>query len=122
MVALRREYGWGAKKIEVLLREEGITLTVSTINRILKRRGLVGKKDSHAPALERFERATPNELWQMDGKGSIAAAMERVIRYRFSMITAATRWGCTGWWHSRQSKCIPAWCARLSATACRKRC
>ena len=26
-------------------------------------------KDSNAPAMERFERAAPNELWQMDGKG-----------------------------------------------------
>jgi transposase InsO family protein len=69
VVALRQQYGWGAKKIEVLLREEDTSLTVTTINRILKRRGLVGKKDEHAPALERFERRTPNELWQMDGKG-----------------------------------------------------
>ena len=45
------------------------SLTVTTINRILKRRGWVGKKDSNAPALQRFERSTPNELWQMDGKG-----------------------------------------------------
>jgi len=66
---LRQQYGWGAKKIAVLLREEGTPLTVTTINRILKRRGWVGKKDSNAPALERFERSTPNELWQMDGKG-----------------------------------------------------
>ncbi len=69
VVALRQQYGWGAKKIDVLLREEDTPLTVTTINRILKRRGLVGKKDGHAPALERFERPTPNELWQMDGKG-----------------------------------------------------
>ncbi|MGH9445702.1 MAG: IS481 family transposase [Terriglobia bacterium] len=69
VVTLRREYGWGAKKLEVLLREEGAPLTVITINRILKRRGLVRKKDSHAPALQRFERAAPNQLWQMDGKG-----------------------------------------------------
>lgn len=69
VVALRREYGWGAKKIAVLLQEQGTSLTVTTINRVLKRRGWVGKKDSNAPALERFERATPNELWQMDGKG-----------------------------------------------------
>ncbi len=27
------------------------------------------KKDSHAPAMQRFERGRPNELWQMDGKG-----------------------------------------------------
>lgn len=66
---LRQQYGWGAKKIEVLLREEGTQLTVTTINRILKRRGWVRKNDSIAPALGRFERSTPNELWQMDGKG-----------------------------------------------------
>jgi transposase InsO family protein len=74
VVALRREYGWGAKKIEVLLREQDTSLTVTTINRILKRRGLIAKKDSNAPALERFERATPNELWQMDGKGEYHAS------------------------------------------------
>ncbi|MGA8072299.1 MAG: IS481 family transposase [Candidatus Acidiferrales bacterium] len=74
VVELRREHGWGAKKIDVLLREEDTTLTVTTINRILKRRGMVGRKDSHAPALERFERAAPNELWQMDGKGEYHAS------------------------------------------------
>lgn len=74
VVALRREHGWGAKKIAVLLREEGTELTLTTINRILKRRGLVDAKSSHRPALGRFERATPNELWQMDGKGEYAAS------------------------------------------------
>jgi transposase InsO family protein len=74
VVVLRREYGWGAKKIDVLLREEDTSLTVTTINRILKRRGLIGIKDSNAPALERFERSTPNELWQMDGKGEYHAS------------------------------------------------
>jgi transposase InsO family protein len=74
VVALRREYGWGAKKIGVLLEEQDTSLTVTTINRILKRRGLVEKKDSHGPALERFERSTPNELWQMDGKGEYHAS------------------------------------------------
>ena len=74
VVELRRENGWGAKKIDVLLREKKTALTVTTINRILKRRGLVGMKDSHPPALERFERAAPNELWQMDGKGEYRAS------------------------------------------------
>jgi transposase InsO family protein len=69
VVALRRAYGWGAKKIDVLLREQGAALTVTTINRILKRRGLIDKNDSNGPAPERFERAAPNQLWQMDGKG-----------------------------------------------------
>ena len=74
VVELRRQYGWGAKKIEVLLEEEAMSLTVTTINRILKRRGLVEKKDSNAPAGERFERSAPNELWQMDGKGEYRAS------------------------------------------------
>jgi transposase InsO family protein len=67
--ALRRATGWGAKKLAVLLGEEGVPLTVITINRILQRRGLVRKEESHTPALQRFERAAPNQLWQMDGKG-----------------------------------------------------
>ncbi len=74
VVALRREHGWGAKKIAVLLGEQGTALTVTTINRILKRRGLVEKQDSHFPALQRFERAAANELWQMDGKGEYHAS------------------------------------------------
>jgi len=74
VVELRREHGWGAKKLEVLLREEGRPLKVITINRILKRRGLVRKEDSHPVALQRFERSQPNELWQMDGKGEYRGA------------------------------------------------
>lgn len=74
VVALRRKYAWGAKKLEVLLREEGTALTAITINRILQRRGMVRSKDSHPPALQRFERSAPNELWQMDGKGEYRGA------------------------------------------------
>ena len=73
VIALRREFGWGAKKLEVLLQEEGTQLTVRTINRILKRQGLVREKDTISPALSRFERAAPNQLWQMDGKGEYYA-------------------------------------------------
>lgn len=40
-----------------------------TIGRILRRRGLIGRLDAPSPAVLRFERAHPNELWQMDGKG-----------------------------------------------------
>jgi transposase InsO family protein len=69
VVALRAKYAWGAKKLQVLLREEGTPLTVITINRILQRRGLVRQQESHPPALQRFERAAANQLWQMDGKG-----------------------------------------------------
>ena len=41
IVALRREFGWGARKIRVLLLREGTDLKVATINRILKRKDLI---------------------------------------------------------------------------------
>lgn len=68
VLVLRHEYGWGAKKIARLL-EPNVRLPVSTINRILKRRGEVADRDSHPPACQRFEREHPNELWQVDFKG-----------------------------------------------------
>jgi transposase InsO family protein len=69
VVALRQQTGWGAKKLRVVLCEEaGVGVPVRTIHRILERRGLV-QEDVHAPALQRFERSAPNELWQMDSKG-----------------------------------------------------
>lgn len=65
----RRQTNWGAKKLQVVLRDqEEIRLPVRTIHRILERKGLVCP-EAHAPALQRFERAAPNELWQMDSKG-----------------------------------------------------
>ncbi len=71
VVQLRQRYpDWGARKLQVLLRRAGVSLPLSTIHRILLRRGLVRIEDRHAAALQRFERAEPNQLWQMDFKGS----------------------------------------------------
>ena len=70
VIALRLKYpDWGARKLEVVLGREGLRLTRSTIHRILLRYDLVRERDRHAPAIQRFERARPNELWQMDFKG-----------------------------------------------------
>jgi len=66
---LRIAHGWGAKKLQVLLAREGINLKVITINRILKRLDLIESLANHYSALKRFERSSPNELWQMDFKG-----------------------------------------------------
>lgn len=73
VVALRTQTGWGAKKLRVLLAEEEIHLPVRTIHRILERHELIGE-ERHGPALERFERSAPNELWQMDSKGKYPLA------------------------------------------------
>lgn len=53
----------------MLLLREGLDLKVATINRVLKRKDLIHRKDSHRPAVKRFEREHPNQLWQMDFKG-----------------------------------------------------
>jgi len=69
VVELREKHGWAGKKLSRLLEREGITLSPSTVDRILKRRGLVRQDKSSRPATKRFERLHPNELWQMDFKG-----------------------------------------------------
>jgi transposase InsO family protein len=70
VVALRKVYpDWGARKLAVLLGRQGVELPPSTVHRILLRYGLVRDTDRHKPAVQRFERERPNELWQMDFKG-----------------------------------------------------
>jgi transposase InsO family protein len=63
---------WGAKKILKILSLKNMdTLpSVSTVNEILKRNGLITIEDSlKRQKLIRFERDYPNDLWQMDFKG-----------------------------------------------------
>lgn len=69
VVSLRDQYGWGARKLRVMLVKEGIDLPVLTIHRILVRRGLVVLPEKGYAATLRFERPRPNDLWQMDFKG-----------------------------------------------------
>lgn len=69
VLALREQHGWGARKLQVLLRREGTLLGSATIHRILKRRGAVAPCDPTPWRGKRFEREAPNQLWQMDFKG-----------------------------------------------------
>lgn len=70
IVTLRRQRpDWGARKLAVLLQQEGIRLPVVTVHRVLARHGLVLDQEGRHPATRRFERAEPNQLWQMDFKG-----------------------------------------------------
>jgi transposase len=61
---------WGAKKIRaVLLREHGVAPAVSTIQEILKRRGLLTSRARSAEpehGWQRFCRPCPNDLWHID--------------------------------------------------------
>ena len=67
-----RHPAWGGRKLERRLLDIGHTEVPrpSTITAILKRHNLIDPKESAKhQAFCRFERAEPNELWQMDFKG-----------------------------------------------------
>lgn len=70
IVALRRQHpDWGARKLAVLLEQEGLALPVITVHRVLLRHDLVPAREGRRQALCRFEREQPNQLWQTDFKG-----------------------------------------------------
>ena len=70
VVQVRLRYpDWSARKLRIVLLREGVNLPRNTIHRILLRHGLVREEDHSSPAVQRFERKQPNELWQMDFKG-----------------------------------------------------
>ena len=76
VVALRQRHpSWGARKLLARLAQtgQGDLPAVSTAHQVLVRHGLVdpAAAAAHRP-WQRFERAAPNELWQMDFKGHFA--------------------------------------------------
>ena len=69
VVEIRQRYpDWGARKLQVLLAGEQVEMTRSTVHRILLRHHQVRDPDRHRQAPGRFQRGTPNELWQTDSK------------------------------------------------------
>jgi transposase InsO family protein len=61
---------WGARKIAAVLAREGIDPpAASTVHAILSRHGCIHAREGGPQARLRFERAQPNDLWQMDHKG-----------------------------------------------------
>ena len=71
VLAIRDQYGWGARKIKWCLEREGQeALAKSTVHSILQRHGRVTPPpNSVAGSYQRFEQERPNQLWQMDFKG-----------------------------------------------------
>jgi transposase len=70
---------WGARKLSVLLESEGVRLPPITIHRILQRHGLIRDSQQHRPAVRRFQRDQPNQLWQMDYKGLPVELSQQVM-------------------------------------------
>jgi transposase InsO family protein len=73
VIGLRQRWpDWGAPKLQKMLEREHpecLPVAVRTIHRILSRNHLIRERNRNRPALKRFERSQPNELWQMDFKG-----------------------------------------------------
>ena len=70
VLSARDYFGWGGAKLALVLAAEGVHVTPRTIDRIIQRDGRTRRDAAPAPALQRFERAACNELWQMDAKGA----------------------------------------------------
>lgn len=77
ILALRAPDGWGARKIAHLLWQEGWQVSMATVHRVLLRHNRVHRLDQHSPALSRFERSAPNELFQSDFKGPMGRSGAR---------------------------------------------
>ena len=73
VIALRKKHpAWGCRKLRhrLLALGHGVVPSPSTITAILRRHQLLDPKESlKHQAFQRYERAAPNELWQMDFKG-----------------------------------------------------
>lgn len=74
VLAARDHFGWGGAKLAHVLAAEGVTVTPRTIDRIIQRAGRTRRDVAPAAAPQRFERAAPNDLWQMDAKGAYPLA------------------------------------------------
>lgn len=81
VVALRQAHPcWGGRKLARVLGNQGIEAVPapSTITHILRRHDLLQEAPSAThTAWQRFEHAAPNDLWQMDFKGTIAVGQGR---------------------------------------------
>jgi len=86
---------WGGRKIHAWLRDRaGVPAppVPSTITELLRRHGqLTGPRVGQPRAYGRFERAVPNELWQLDFMGHRAMARGRV--HPLSVLDDHSRFG-----------------------------
>jgi len=80
ILAVRDQFGWGPRKIHAhLANNQQPTPTIRTIANILRRRQRIPSPDKPQPTdCQRFERGTPNELWQLDFKGWIEIQRQKV--------------------------------------------
>lgn len=83
VLGARDRWGWGPRKLHAVLKAEGHPAPPPrTIAAILRRHGRaagMGPPGPVAPPPQRFERAAPNQLWQLDFKGPLEVERRRVV-------------------------------------------
>ncbi|OHB22662.1 MAG: hypothetical protein A2939_01985 [Parcubacteria group bacterium RIFCSPLOWO2_01_FULL_48_18] len=100
IVALRAQYpAWSKHKIRALLKRENIIASVSTVGRVLKRRGLINKKASRkrrkaalhprARFPHGFKISAPGDMVQMDTKHVTLLGGRKI--YQFTAIDILTK-------------------------------
>jgi transposase InsO family protein len=101
ILALRDDHPtWGGRTLASVLRKRNVPLVPasSTITDILRRHGRLATTPTGSPRhWQRYEHAAPNDLWQMDFKGTIAVGQGKcdpltVIddHSRFNLVLRAT--------------------------------
>src|SRR5262249_20843781 len=90
IIELRREKGWGARKLRHLLMREQKDVSSATIHRILVRRGVIEQRPEQRTASKRFERSQCNQMHQMDFKGEYEIAEGKC--YPLSLIDDHSRY------------------------------
>lgn len=90
ILALRDQFGWGPRKIVAYLRNhDQPSLPIRTAAAILHRHGRIVPRPAPPRADQRFERPEPNQLWQVDFKGFIEVARQKV--YPFTVLDDHSR-------------------------------
>lgn len=81
VLAIRDAHGWGPRKIHAILRREKFQPLpcLRTVANVLRRCGRVAGEIKSDVPIQRFERSGPNELWQIDHKGPIEVARQKLM-------------------------------------------
>jgi transposase InsO family protein len=79
ILQLRDRYHWGAAKIHVYLRHQGVPVpSARTVHNILRRQGRTEPTAPPKAPCQRFERSQPNDLWQLDFKAHLELQRQRI--------------------------------------------
>ena len=91
VLEVRDRYGWGPRKIHAYLRNlQRPTPPIRTIAAILLRKDRVRSVPTVSPAILRFERSQPNQLWQLDFKGYLWVGRAKI--YPFTVLDDHSRY------------------------------